>query len=76
MRTGITFGITASLLAIAVSAHLIAQRAPGAQTSKRSGSVTSAIWGRSMCSPARWTRRMRRSRIGANTTRPRGGPLS
>jgi hypothetical protein len=32
MRNRITFGITAILLAIAASAHLIAQRTPGAQT--------------------------------------------
>jgi hypothetical protein len=34
MRTRITFGITASLLAIVASAHLIAQRTPGAQTTE------------------------------------------
>jgi hypothetical protein len=45
MRTGITLGIGASLLAIAASAHLIAHRAPGAQTSRAGTWLERTPWG-------------------------------
>jgi len=45
MRTRITFGIAASLLAIAASAHLIAQRTPGAQVSREGTWLERTPWG-------------------------------
>src|SRR5687767_3890499 len=45
MRTRISFGIIASLLAIAASAHLIAQRAPGTQTSREGTWLERTPWG-------------------------------
>jgi hypothetical protein len=45
MRTRIAFVIAASLLAIAASAHLIAQRAPGAQTSRAGTWLERTPWG-------------------------------
>jgi hypothetical protein len=45
MRTRITFAIAASLLAIAAAAHLIAQRAPGAQTSRAETWLERTPWG-------------------------------
>jgi len=45
MRTRITCGIAASLLAIAASAHLIAQRTPGAQTSGQGAWLERTPWG-------------------------------
>ena len=45
MRTRITFAIAASVLAIAASAHLIAQSAPGAQTSRAGTWLERTPWG-------------------------------
>jgi hypothetical protein len=45
MRTRITCGIIASLLVIAASAHLIAQRAPGTQTSREGTWLERTPWG-------------------------------
>ena len=45
MRTGISFGIIATLLAIAASAHLLAQRAPGTQTSREGTWLERTPWG-------------------------------
>jgi hypothetical protein len=45
MRTRITFGIAASLMAIAASAHLIAQRTPGAQASGQRTWLERTPWG-------------------------------
>jgi hypothetical protein len=45
MRTRLTFGITASLLAIAASAHLIAQSTPGARPSGKGTWLERTPWG-------------------------------
>jgi hypothetical protein len=45
MRTRITFAIAASLMAIAASVHLAAQRAPGAQTSRVGTWLERTPWG-------------------------------
>jgi hypothetical protein len=45
MRTRITIGIAASLLTIAASVHLIAQRTPGTQTSVERARLERTPWG-------------------------------
>ena len=45
MRTRITFGVAAILSALAASAHLVAQRAPGAETSSASAWLEQTPWG-------------------------------